>query len=283
MRREVEVTAARRRGATTDTVVREEPLTVRLAARGGPATSVWTTLRTPGHDLDLALGWCVAEGLVASLADVVDVHHCTHESAGSGRGGSGTPDPNTVTVRLDADRLPDLDGVARRGTSTAACGLCGRDELHALLDRCPPAPRTGVSTALGVLDELVSELRRHQPLFAATGGCHAAGLAEADGTLLAVREDVGRHNAVDAVVGACVRAGDVADVLVLSGRAGYELVAKAVAARVAVVASVGAATDLAIETAAAAGLTLVTFVGRDHGGTVLAGAERLHLHQGATR
>lgn len=278
MRRHVEVTATRRRGATTDAVVREEPLTVRLAARGGPATSVWTTLRTPGHDLDVALGWCVAEGLVGSLEDVVDVHHCTHESGDDGRA-----DPNTVTVRLDADELPDLDAVARRGTSTAACGLCGRDELHALLDRCPPAPRTDVSSTLDVLDELVSELRRHQPLFAVTGGCHAAGLAEADGTLLAVREDVGRHNAVDAVVGACVRAGQRGDVLVLSGRAGYELVAKAVAARVAVVASVGAATDLAIETAAAAGLTLVTFVGRDHGGTVLAGAERLHLHQGATR
>ncbi len=278
MRRDVEVTATRRRGATADTVVREEPLTVRLAARGGPGTSVWTTLRTPGHDLDLALGWCVAEGLVSSLADVVDVHHCTAQP-----GEGGAADPNTVTVRLDTGELPDVSALARRGTSTAACGLCGRDELHALLDRCPPAPRTDVTTSLHVLDQLVSELRRHQPLFAATGGCHAAGLASADGTMLAVREDVGRHNAVDAVVGACIRAGEVADVLVLSGRAGYELVAKAVAARVAVVASVGAATDLATKAAAAAGLTLVTFVGRDHGGTVLAGADRLDLHEGATR
>ena len=236
--------ATRRDGATGDVVVREEPLTVRLAARGGPATGVWTTLRTPGHDLDLALGWCVAEGLVASLSDVVDVHHCT---------ASGTADPNTVTVRLDVERLPDLAQLARRGTSTAACGLCGRDELHALLDRCPPAPRTDVTTTLATLDGLASELRRHQPLFAATGGCHAAGLATAAGELLAVREDVGRHNAVDAVVGAVTRTGGRPDVLVLSGRAGYELVAKAVAARVAVVAAVGAASDLATHTADAAG------------------------------
>lgn len=267
MRRDVEVAAARRGGATDDVVVREEPLTVRLAARGGPATKVWTTLRTPGHDLDLALGWCVAEGLVGSIGDVVDVHHCTSAD--------GAADPNTVTVRLDVEELPPLEVLARRGTSTAACGLCGRDELHRLLDRCPPAPRDDVSTPLVALDGLVGELRRHQPLFAATGGCHAAGLASAAGRLLAVREDVGRHNAVDAVVGAVTRFDQRGDVLVLSGRAGFELVVKAVAARVAVVAAVGAATDLAVRTAAAAGVTLVTFVGRDHGGTVLAGGERL--------
>lgn len=269
MRRDVEVAVARRDGRDRDVVAAEEPLTVRLAARGGSAQNVWTTLRTPGHDLDLALGWCVAEGLVASLDDVVDVHHCT--------AADGTADPNTVTVRLDTDSLGDLTGLARRGASTAACGLCGREELHGLLERCPPAPRDDVATSLEALAGVVGELRRHQPLFAATGGCHAAGLAGADGHLLAVREDVGRHNAVDAAIGAVVRARQGADVLVLSGRAGFELVAKAVAARVAVVAAVGAATDLAVRTAQAAGVTLVTFVGRDHGGTVLSGPERLHL------
>lgn len=269
MRRDVEVPAVRRTGPTEDVMVREEPLTVRLAARGGPGTPVWTTLRTPGHDLDLALGWCVAEGLVRSLSDVVDVHHCTTED--------GTPDPNTVTVRLDRTELEDLDRLRRAGASTAACGLCGRDELHRLLDRCPPAPRTGVRVRVTVLHDLADELVRHQPLFATTGGCHAAALAGASGHLLAVREDVGRHNAVDAVVGAVTRAGEQGDVLLLSGRAGYELVAKAVAARIPVVASVGAATDLAAGTAEAAGITLVTFVGRDHGGTVLTHADRLDL------
>lgn len=262
-----ELAATRRSGPTTDVVVREEPLTVRLAARGGPATSVWTTLRTPGHDLDLALGWCVAEGLVTGIDDVVDVHHCRQ---------AGAADPNTVTVRLDAASLPDLDHLARRGTSTAACGLCGRDELHGLLDRCAPTPRTDVTTSLAALDDLLGEVRRHQQLFAATGGCHAAGLA-ADDELLAVREDVGRHNAVDAAVGAAVRERRRADVLLLSGRVGFELVAKAAAVRVAVVAAVGATTDLALRTADAAGITLVTFVGRDHGGTVLTHPDRLGL------
>lgn len=270
MRRSQHVTARRRDGATTaDTVVREEPLTVQLAARGGPATNVWTTLRTPGHDLDLALGWCVAEGLVGSVHDVVDVHHCTDTA--------GAPDPNTVTVRLDADQLPDLAPLGRQGVSTGACGLCGRDQLHALLDRCPPPPRTDVTTSLERLAGLLASMRRHQRLFVATGGSHAAGLVDGDGDLLAVREDVGRHNAVDAAVGAVTRADGRADVLLLSGRAGFELVAKAVAARVAVVAAVGAATDLATATADAAGITLVTFLGREHGGTVLTHPARLGL------
>ena len=275
MRRDVAMPAVRRAGPCRDHLVREEPLTVRLAARGGSAEPVWTTLRTPGHDLDLALGWCVAEGLVTSLADVVDVHHCTADT--------GAADPNTVTVRLDRPDLGDLDRLRRTGASTAACGLCGRDELHALLDRCPPAPRADVRTSLAVLHDLADELVRHQPLFATTGGCHAAALADAEGRVLAAREDVGRHNAVDAAVGAAVRAGARADVLVLSGRAGFELVAKAIAARVAVVASVGAATDLAVRAAAAAGCTLVTFVGRDHGGTVLTRSDRLDLQPTGVR
>jgi len=271
-RRSEPVRVVRARGSDDDRLVREEPLTVRVAARGGPASDVWTTLRTPGHDLDLALGWALSEGLVTTLDDVVDVHHCTD---------GGAPDPNSVTVRLDADVLPDLAALERRGASTAACGLCGRDELHALLRRCPPAPREDVALPLDVLDRLAVEVRGHQPLFDATGGCHAAGVATADGTLLHVREDVGRHNAVDAVLGAALRGRDRVDVLLLSGRAGYELVAKAVAARVAVVAAVGAATDLAAATADAAGLTLVTFLGRPHGGTVLTRADRLGLTTGA--
>lgn len=267
--RHAEVPAHRRGRATDDAVVREEPLTVQLAARGGPGTNVWTTLRTPGHDLDLALGWCVAEGLVGSIHDVVDVHHCTDAH--------GSADPNTVTVRLDSDDLPDVTALGRHGTSTAACGLCGRDELHALLERCPPPPRDDVTTSLERLTRLLGRLRRHQPLFAATGGSHAAALADADDRLLAVREDVGRHNAVDAAVGAVTRRDAWADVLLLSGRAGFELVAKAVAARVGVVGAVGAATDLATATADAAGITLVTFLGRDHGGTVLTHPTRLGL------
>lgn len=269
------VDAWREGGRVRDAVVREEPLTVRVAARGGTPRPVWTTLRTPGHDLDLALGWCVAEGLVASIDEVVDVHHCTDPS--------GEPDPNGVTVRLDRGALDDLDldAMGQRGSATAACGLCGRTELHALLRRCPPAPRDDVTTTPAVLADLVASLREQQPTFLATGGCHAAGMARADGRLLAVREDVGRHNAVDAAVGAVVRAGQRADVLVLSGRAGYELVAKAVSARVAVVAAVGAATDLAVTTAEAAGITLVAFVGRAHGGTVLTCADRLRATAGA--
>ncbi len=241
---------------------------MRLAARGGPATPVWTTLRTPGDDHDLALGWCVAEGLVDTIDDVADVHHCTED---------GTVDRNAITVRLDRPELPDLDGLRRVGASTAACGLCGRDELHRLLDRCPPTPRRG-AVAPGAVAAAVGDLRAHQPLFATTGGAPAAGLADGDGRLLVVREDVGRHNAVDAAIGAATRDRLAPLVLVLSGRAGFELVAKAVAARVPVVAAVGAATDLAVRTATAAGVTLVAFAAHEHGGTVLAAATRLSAH-----
>lgn len=268
-RRDVE--AARRDGALVDTVLVEEPLTVQVAAGLGPATPVWTTLRTPGCDLDLALGWTLAEGLVTGIHDVLDVHHCTD---------GGVADPNSVTVRLARAELPALDGLRRSAASTPACGLCGRDELHAVLRRCPPAPRNDVATTLDALDGLAAQVRGHQPLFDATGGSHAAATATADGRLLHVREDVGRHNAVDAAFGATLRGPTAADVLLLSGRAGFELVAKAVAGRVAVVASVGAATALAVDTAAAAGLTLVTFLGRSHGGTVLTRPDRLGLGVG---
>lgn len=271
--RRARVPVVRRGRPDDDVVVREEPLTVRVAARGGPATPVWTTLRTPGDDHDLALGWCVAEGLVDTIDDVADVHHCTED---------GEVDRNTITVRLDRPDLPDLDRLRRAGASTAACGLCGRDELHRLLDRCPPSPRAGLVSP-GAVAAAVGDLRAHQPLFATTGGAHAAGLADGDGRLLVVREDVGRHNAVDAVVGAATRDRLAPLVLVLSGRAGFELVAKAVAARVPVVAAVGAATDLAVRTATDAGLTLVAFAAHDHGGTVLAGPARLAGHDPAGR
>jgi FdhD protein len=269
--RSAQVKVQRGGACAHDTVLRESPLRVGVAARGAAPIAAWSTLRTPGHDLDLALGWCVAEGLVRSMNDVVDVQRCT-DADGRSR-------PDDVTVRLATPALPTrlLAGTAARTTSTAACGLCGRDDLHALLDRCPPAPRTDVHTSLPTLAALLVELELYQPLHAATGGAHAAALGTADGQLLQVREDVGRHNAVDAVVGAAVRGDQQADVLLLSGRAGFELVSKAVAARVAVVAAVGAATDLAVATAQAAGITLVAFVGRSHGGTVLTHPDRLGL------
>lgn len=266
-RRGEQVSVVRDGRRTEDVLVREEPLTVQVAARGGDPHGVWTTLRTPGHDHDLALGWCLAEGLVAGIDDVADIHHCDRD---------GTVDPNAITVRLDHDDLPDLTVLRRSGSSTAACGLCGRDELHSLLHRCPPAPRDTVVTR-GALARAVGELRDHQPLFAATGGVHAAGLADVDGRLVVVREDVGRHNAVDAAVGAATRDRLTPSLLVLSGRAGFELLAKAVAARVPVVAAVGAATDLAARTAADAGITLVTFAAHDHGGTVLTRPDRLDV------
>lgn len=259
------VDAVRTDGPVADTVAREEPLAVRVAARGGDAVPVWTTLRTPGHDRELALGWCVAEGIVAGIDEIADVHHCDAD---------GVVDPNAVTVRLDRPDLPDLSGLRRTGTSTAACGLCGRDQLHALLDRCAPSPRRA-DVARHAVRRAVGALADHQPLFATTGGVHAAGLADDRGRLLVVREDVGRHNAVDAAVGAAVRDRLEPSVLVLSGRAGFELVAKAVMARVPVVAAVGAATDLAVRTAAEAGITLVAFAAADHGGTVLTNATGL--------
>ncbi|MDQ6526007.1 formate dehydrogenase accessory sulfurtransferase FdhD [Nocardioides sp. LHD-245] len=231
-----------------DRVLTEEPLEIRLAWPGAPARRVWTTLRTPGHDFELAAGWVHHEGLgrAAGVAYCTDVELRPEQEF------------NVVTVTLDAVpvRVPSqLDALS---AGSAACGVCGSDEVDEVLARRATAPWSGPLPSPGLVRRLPGLMRPRQELFDRTGGAHAAGLFAVDGTLLAVREDVGRHNAVDKVVGARLLAGEptAAAVLVVSGRAGFELVQKAVASGVGALVAVGAPTGLSVRLAESGGLAL---------------------------
>ncbi len=252
--REHEAGGAERRHE--DRVVTEEPLEVRLAWPGAEARRVWVTMRTPGHDFELAAGFLVHEGL-AGPAQVRGVAYCTDVEL--------TPEQqlNVVTVTLDGP----VDVPARStavSAGSAACGVCGKDSLDDVL-RMPRAERwPGPVPSSDVVRRLPEALRSRQTVFARTGGVHAAGLADADGEVLVVREDVGRHNAVDKVVGSRLLADqDVPPVRVLSGRVGFELVQKAVAVGTGALVAVGAPSSLAVRLAQESGLALYGFTQPD--------------------
>lgn len=256
--RAVERRGSRRDGrAEIDEVAIEEPLDIRVDGE-----TVAVTMRTPGHDGELALGFLYAEGLIASAADVGTVTHCGHP----GEEGYG----NVLDVRSGPGVVIDIERVLesrRWSTTTSACGVCGRRSIADLVARCRPLAATCQLTPEAIAGS-VDQLARSQPNFGRTGGIHAAGIFAADGELLACHEDVGRHNAVDKSVGALLLAGKIATpaessgpvLLAVSGRASFEIVQKAAAARIQVVASVSAASSLAIDLADAAGITLAAFV-----------------------
>lgn len=236
-----------------DRLATEEPLEIRLVWPGAPARRVWVTMRTPGHDFELAAGWLVHEGL-ASADDIRGVAYCTD--------GDLTPEQefNVVTVTLTDPPTRD-PGHRHAGSGASACGVCGKDSVAAALAAPVGGRWPGPLPSPAVVRELPVRLRSQQPVFERTGGVHAAGLASADGTLLVVREDVGRHNAVDKVSGARVLAGvlPAEACLVVSGRAGFELVQKAVAAGIGSLVAVGAPTSLSVRLAEESGLVLYGF------------------------
>lgn len=247
-----------------DTLVTEEPLQVTV---NGEAVVV--TMRTPGHDFELAVGWLMSEGVVESADDVSTIKYCELPA--------GEPQEfNVVSVRLT--REVDLDGVARRFTSTASCGVCGTATLDRLVLRAgvlPPSEPVELSTVLG----LPEALRTEQSLFDRTGGLHAAALFTAGGSLVEVREDVGRHNALDKLLGWALLAHRLPltdHVVVVSGRLSYELVQKAAVAGVPVLCAVSAPSSLAVETARRVGMCLVGFV-RGGRANVYTAPDRLHF------
>lgn len=240
----------------------EEPLAIRVH---GDTLAV--TMRTPGHDRELVLGFLLAEGIIRSRDDVSSLAPCPREA-------------NVIDVTLAPGvHVPEDDDApfAKRGTlTTSACGVCGRRAIDDLLARVRPVG-PGAPIGAKALVDAVASLRAHQPVFGATGGCHAASLVGFDGGVVGTYEDVGRHNAVDKVIGARVRAGrlPLSDlVLVVSGRSSFEIVQKAAAAGVPVVAAVSAPTSLAVALARAANVTLVGFA-RGESFTVYAGGARI--------
>lgn len=241
-----------------DRIATEEPLEIRLAWPGAPARRVWVTMRTPGHDFELAAGYVVHEGL-AHPGSVRGVAYCTDRDLSPGQ------EYNVVTLTLDAPPLVDPTQRHAGFGAGSACGVCGKDSIEAVLGIPRPAPWPGPGPDPAVVRRLPEALRGAQTLFDRTGGVHAAGLFTAQGRALLVREDVGRHNALDKVGGARVLAGlpTAEACLVVSGRAGFELVQKTVAAGVGTLVSVGAPTSLAVHLAREAGIGLYGFTSAD--------------------
>jgi FdhD protein len=237
-----------------DTLAVEEPLEIRV---GGDAVSV--TMRTPGHDLDLALGFLVTEGVIRDPAQIASASNCADNVV-------------DVTLRDGATLAP------RAFYTSSSCGLCGKDSIAAV--RTTSSYDVATDTVIVTPETLTSlpeRLRAAQHVFDRTGGLHAAGLFDVEGNLRCLREDVGRHNAVDKVIGWAAQNGDLplrGRVLQVSGRASFELVQKAVMAGIPVLAAVSAPSSLAVELADEVGLTLVGFL-RGSSFNVYAGARRL--------
>jgi FdhD protein len=242
-------------------VAGEEPLEIRLGTRADEPVSVNVTMRTPGDDFDLAVGWCVTEGLLPQPVELHEVKYCVKSPSVGDVGEAQEYNVVSVVAR-------HVHGVSRRTqVTTASCGICGTESLDALELRTPTIdPASGPLITAAMLVGLPDQLRKGQKTFDETGGTHAAGLFTSRGDVVVLREDVGRHNAVDKVIGHAAVAGRLpldAHVLMVSGRVSFEIVQKAAMARIAVLAAVSAPTTLAIDAADRMGITLATFVRGD--------------------
>jgi FdhD protein len=275
------------RSGHMDALAIEEPLEIRLdwdaprelARRATPARdtqrtdkTLSITMRTPGQDFELALGFLLSEGIVHSREDIDSYKHC-----GPAVRSDGTS--NIVRVAIAPGRAVDLARLERHFYTSSSCGVCGKTSLEAVRS-VPHAPLAKDAPVLhaAMVHALPSTLRRGQEVFDRTGGLHAAGLFDAAGNLVAVREDVGRHNALDKLVGSRLLAGALpasSHVLMVSGRASFELVQKAVMAGIPILAAVGAPSSLAVELAREEGMTVLGFV-RDGRFNIYTGENRIH-------
>src|SRR6266540_1868561 len=267
--REVSDGEQRRRG---DYLATEEPLEIRLAA-GGRTERLAVTMRTPGKDFELAAGFLHGEGIVAGREQVRGISYCTDPELDAAQ------QYNVVNVELAGGAMPDLRGLERHFYTSSACGVCGKASLDQIeLRGCavpPPGPRVDAEVLYG----LPERLRGAQGLFESTGGLHAAGLFTPEGELKCLREDVGRHNAVDKLVGWALLQGELPltdRILLVSGRASFEIMQKALVAGVPVVCAVSAPSSLAVDVAERFGMTLAGFL-RGRRFNLYAGHERLEL------
>ena len=233
-----------------DDLAGEEPLEVRVGGR-----VVTITMRTPGDDFELAAGFLYAEGVVNRCDDIARISY--------GRASDGSASGNVVEVTLEREGSVDVGAFERHVVASSGCGVCGRTSIATVCARELPPPNPHFKMEPRRLTQLPPLLRSAQRIFGRTGGLHAAGLFDADGTLGLVREDIGRHNAVDKVIGDALlhRHLPLAErLLLVSGRGGFEIVQKALAAGVPILASVSAPSSLAVQLARDGGLTLIGFL-----------------------
>lgn len=243
--------------ARPDLLAVEEPLEIRLgyglmAERQQRTLAV--TMRTPGHDVELALGYLLAEGIIRQPTDVLSCRHCVQDEHNEG---------NVIRVELSPTVALDWAMLDRFSYASASCGLCGKTSIDALRQQGAAPLTSGMTISAAVIYDLSNRIRPYQPAFTHTGGIHASALFTADGTIRRVREDIGRHNALDKVVGATFWEEGIPLSpygLFLSGRIGFELVQKAWMAGIPVVVAVGAPSSLAVDLAREANITLVGFV-----------------------
>jgi len=254
-----------------DLLAVEEPLEISL---GPKAVSI--TMRTPGHDFELAAGFLFTEGILHAADEIREIHWSIPPDGDRDRNPRQLG--NSVTVELNAGVEVDFDRLERHFYTSSSCGVCGKASIEAIqMQGCPVLPRNAPLVSAAVIHHLPETLRRAQPVFERTGGLHAAALFDREGNLQLLREDVGRHNAVDKLIGAEMLAGrtPLGDRLVLvSGRASFELVQKTLMAGIPILAAVGAPSSLAVETAQRFHLTLLGFV-RDGRFNIYSGASRI--------
>jgi FdhD protein len=251
-----------------DALAGEEPLELRVGGR-----SLAVTMRTPGADFDLAAGFLVSEGVISRTKDLAAMRYC------SGVGDDGINEYNVIDLTLAVGVAPPDDSVARAFFTTSSCGLCGKASIDAVRTRSAFDVRNDpLRLAPSFLAPLPNRLRAAQKVFEKTGGLHAAALFDGEsGDLLVLREDVGRHNAVDKVIGWALREGRLplrGMILLVSGRASFELVQKAVMAGIPALCAVSAPSSLAVDLAQESGMTLIGFL-RDPSMVVYAGTERV--------
>jgi FdhD protein len=239
-----------------DRLVTEEPMEIRVQGPGQPVAPVSVTMRTPGNDFELAVGFCISERVVAHPHDIATVAYC--------QSGEAPQEYNVVTVTT---RTPiDIEAHRRAFVSNASCGLCGKTTLDQIEAACDPVETT-IRVARSVLVTLPDRLREEQAVFDATGGVHAAALFSPSGDLQCLREDIGRHNALDKVIGwaGLARRLPLSDaVLLVSGRVSFEIAQKAAMAGIPVIGAVSAPSSLAVQTAARLGITVAGFLRGDH-------------------
>ena len=249
-----------------DTLAVEEPLEIRLNGE-----SYLVTMRTPGHDIDLAHGLLYSESVIAERSDVVLARYC------AGAGPDGVNTYNVLDVTLATSAHPPAPAARRNVLTTSACGICGTTTIEEVLRESPYPMNAGPDIPAALILSAPDRLRQQQRAFDQTGGLHAAGLLGLDSEMICVREDVGRHNAVDKVIGWAIREQLLPlhqMILTVSGRASFELTQKAVLAGIPVLAAVSAPSSLAVELAEEAGLTLVGFI-RGKSMNVYTHAERI--------